>query len=155
MRRACHAVHLAKEREVALKPRLIASFERRYDAIVAEGPAFHEAQPPLTTKANSNRRGRTPRRTGHNLLLRLVTRRQDTLRFLRDPTTPFSNNEADRDGRVMKLRQKLSGGFRSLDAAADFAAVRLFIATAKTKGWKILDALTEDPQILAKALRLS
>jgi transposase len=55
----------------------------------------------------------------------------------------------------MKLRQKISGGFRSLDGATDFAAVRSFIATAKKQGWKILDALTDDPQILAKALRLS
>ena len=155
LRRACHAAHLAREREVALKPRLIAGFERRYDAIVAEGLAFHEAQPPLMPKADGKRRGRAPRRTGHNLLLRLVTRRQDTLRFLHDPTVPFSNNEAERDGRMMKLRQKISGGFRSLDGAADFAAVRSFIATAKKQGWKILDALTDDPQILAKALRLS
>ncbi len=155
LRRACHAANLAREREVVLKPRLIASFERRYDAIVAQGLAFHEAQPPLTAKADGKRRGRTPRRTGHNLLLRFVTRRQDTLRFLHDPTVPFSNNEAERDGRMMKLRQKISGGFRSLDGATDFAVVRSFIATAKKQRWKILDALTDDPQILAIALRIS
>ena len=155
LRRSCHAANLAREREVALKPSLIACFERRYDAIVAEGLAFHEAQPPLTSQRAGKRRGRTPRRTGHNLLLRFVTRRQDTLRFLHDPAVPFSNNEAERDGRMMKLRQKISGGFRSLDGATDFAAVRSFIATAKKQGWKILDALTDDPQILAKALRLS
>jgi len=155
LRRACHAANLAREREVALKSSLIASFERRYDAIVAEGLAFHEAQPPLTTKADGKRRGRAPRRTGHNLLLRFVTRRPDTLRFLHDPAVPFTNNEAERDGRMMKLRQKISGGFRSLDGATDFAAVRSFIVTARKQGWKILDALTDDPQILAKALRLS
>jgi len=155
LRRACHAANLARERELPLKPRLIACFERRYDAIVAEGLAFHEAQPPLAEKGHGKRRGRAPRRAGHNLLFRFVTRREDTLRFLHDPTVPFTNNEAERDGRMMKLRQKISGGFRSLEGATDFAVLRSFIATAKKQGWKILDALTDDPQILAKSLRLS
>ena len=155
LRHACHAANLARERELPLKPRLIAAFERRYDAIVAEGLAFHEAQPPLAEKGRGKRRGRAPRRTGHNLLLRFVTRREDTLRFLHDPRVPFTNNEAERDGRMMKLRQKISGGFRSLEGAIQFATIRSFIATGKKQGWKIIDALTNDPQNLAKALRLS
>jgi transposase len=153
LRRACHAANLAREREVVLTPRLIACFERRYEAIVAEGLAFHEAQPPLAAKTGGKRRGRAPRRTGHNLLLRFSTRKEDTLRFLPDPTVPFSNNEAERDGRMMKLRQKISGGFRSLEGADDFATVRSFISTAKKQGWKILDALTTNPENFARSLR--
>ena len=61
--RACRAANLARERDAALKPGLIARFERRYDAIIAEGLAFHEAQPPLATKGGGKRRGRAPRRT--------------------------------------------------------------------------------------------
>jgi transposase len=155
LRRACHAANLARERGLPLKPRLIAAFERRYDTIVAEGLAFHEAQPPLTDKGRRKRPGRPPRRTGHNLLLRFVTRRADTLRFLHDPTVPFTNNEAERDGRMMKLRQKISGGFRSHEGATQFATIRSFIATAKKQSWKIIDVLTADPQNLAKSLRLS
>src|SRR3982074_2199481 len=105
-RRACHITNRARERGVPLRPRLIAWFERRYDAILAEGLAFHETQLPLVRaviKGGGKRRGRTPRRTGHNLLLRLAKRKQDTLRFLRDPTVPFTNNQAERDGRMMKL----------------------------------------------------
>ena len=82
------------------------------------------------------------RRTGHNLLLRLAARKEDTLRFLRDPTVPFTNNQAERDGRMMKLRQKISGGFRSLQGAMDFALVRSFVSTARKQGWNIIDALT-------------
>ena len=67
LRRACHAANLAREREVVLTPRLIACFQGRYEAIVAEGLAFHEAQPPLAAKTGGKRRGRAPRRTGHNL----------------------------------------------------------------------------------------
>jgi transposase len=68
---------------------------------------------------------------------------------------PFTNNQAERDGRMMKLRQKISGGFRSAQGAIDFALVRSFLSTAKKQGWVILDALTCDPVALAKSIRLS
>jgi Transposase and inactivated derivatives len=158
LRRACHAVNVARERGVALKPRLIECFERCYDAILAEGLGFHAAQVPLARaamKGAGKRRGRAPRRTGHNLLLRLATRKEDTLRFLHDPTVPFTNNQAERDGRMMKLRQKISGGFRSFEGAMDFAVIRSFFSTAKKQGWNIIDALTSEPSNLTKSLRLS
>ena len=157
LRRACHAANLARDRGVPLKPSLIALIERCYDAIIAEGLAFHEAQAPLAqpVKGGGKRRGRVPRRTGHNLLLRLATRKQDTLRFLHDPKVPFTNNQAERDGRMMKLRQKISGGFRSVEGAMDFALIRSLFSTAKKQGWNVIDALTCDPANLAKSLRLS
>jgi len=158
LRRACHATNLARERGVPLKPRLIECFERCYDAILAEGLGFHAAQVPLARAAMNGagkRRGRAPRRTGHNLLLRLATRKQDTLRFLYDPAVPFTNNQAERDGRMMKLRQKISGGFRSFEGAMDFAVIRSFFSTAKKQGWNIIDAVTSEPSNLAKSLRFS
>jgi hypothetical protein len=100
LRRACHITNRARERGVPLKPRLIECFERRYDAILAEGLAFHETQLPLVRaviKEGGKRCGRAPRRTGHNLLLRLAKHKEDTLRFLRYPTVPFTNNQAERD----------------------------------------------------------
>ena len=69
LRRACHAVNRARERGVPLKPRLIECFERRYNPILAEGLVFHETQLPLVRaaiKGGGKRRGRAPRRTGHN-----------------------------------------------------------------------------------------
>ena len=158
LRRACHTTNRARERGVPLGPQLIECFERRYDAILAEGLAFHETQLPLVRtviKAGGKRRGRAPRRTGHNLLLRLAKHKEDTLRFLRDPTVPFTNNQAERDGRMMKLRQKISGGFRSLQGAMDFALIRSFVSTARKQDWNIIDALSRDPSNLAKSLRLS
>src|SRR5271156_1391973 len=158
LRRACHVVNLTRERGVALEPRLIGLIERRYDAVVAQGLAFHEAQNPIARAARKDgreRRGRKPRRTGHNLLLRLQTRKEDTLRFLHDPAVPFSNNEAERDGRMMKLRQKISGGFRSSEGAADFATIRSFLSTAKKQGWRIIEALLRPIPEVAASLRLS
>ena len=67
--------------------------------------------------ARAGRRGRQPRRIGHNLLLRLMTRKPDVIRFLTDPRVPFTNNLAEPDGRMMKLRQKISGGFRDENGA--------------------------------------
>ena len=152
LRVACHATNLAREADVALKPALIVLIERRYDAIVAEGLAFHAAQPVL---GRTGLRGRTPRRVGHNLLLRLLTRKLDVLRFLTDPTVPFTNNLAEQDGRMMKVRQKISGGFRSEDGAKDFATIRSVLSTARKQGWGLLETLMSDPLSLIGRLRLA
>ena len=154
LRRACHAVNLARERGIPLEPSLIELFHRRYDAIVAEGMAFHDAQAPLEPATHSKKRGRKRRRTGHNLLLRLVTRKQDVLRFLSDPRVPFTNNEAERDGRMMKVKQKISGGFRSLEGATDFATIRSVIGTAMKQGWNVIQTLGQDSETLTAMLRV-
>jgi transposase len=154
LRRACHAANLAREEGVTLSPRFIALIDRCYDAILTEGFAFHEAQPALISTARK-RRGRVPRRTGHNLLLRLRVRKADVLRFLSDPTVPFTNNLAERDGRMMKLRQKISGGFRSVDGAEDFAVIRSLLSTARKQGWDILQALTTRPDRLIAELQIA
>jgi transposase len=157
--RACHAANLARERGINLKtlrPRLYAQIERRYDAILAEGLAFHETQSPLAPaipEGNPRRRGRKKRRTGHNLLLRLSHRKQDVLRFLHDLAVPFTNNQAERDGRMMKVKQKISGGFRCMNGATDFAVIRSFISTTKKQGWNVIQAIAQDPKILLKSLR--
>ena len=156
LRLACHATNLARERGKPLPPRLIALFERRYDAILTEGLAFHAAQPALVRPERTGKakaRGRKPRRVGHNLLLRLGIRKQDVLRFLSDLTVPFTNNLAEQAARMMKLRQKISGGFRSAAGAADFAVIRSLLSTAKKQGWNMLDTLAADPKRLIAELK--
>lgn len=150
LRRTCHAVKLARERGIPLKPRLVTRMERRYDAIVAEGLAFHQALPALR---RAQRRGWKPRRIGHNLLLRLHHRRSDVLRFLHDPNVPFTNNQAEGDARMMKLRQKISGGFRAQASADDFVVIRSVLSTAKKQSWNILNALMQEPEKLILSLR--
>ena len=100
--------------------------------------AFHESLPPLSP---SGRCGKPKRRKGHNLALNLHRYGDETLRFLADPDVPFTNNEAERDLRMMKLRQKISGGFRSQSDADDFAILRTVIATAQKQGRDVLNAL--------------
>jgi transposase len=163
LRRACHVANLAREHGAggekaaaglalaALRPRLVEQLERRYDAILAAGLAFHEAEPPLAAAAK--RRGRIKRRTGHNLILRLIERKADTLRFLHDAAVPFTNNQGERDGRMTKVKMKISGGFRCRDGADDFATIRSFISTAKKQGWNVIHALVQEPRSLLDALR--
>ncbi len=149
LRRACHATDLARERGIGLTPSLIGRLRRRFEAILAEGLAFHEAQP-APGKDNARRCGRKARRTGHNLLLRLEQRKEDVLRFLYDPRVPFTDNQAERDVRMMKLRQKISGGFRSSAGAAEFADLRSVISTAQKQGWDILPLLMHGPTQLLR-----
>ncbi len=150
LRRAYHAVNLARAQDVPLRLEMIALIERCYDAIVADGLAFHAGQPALP---KARPRGRPPRRVGHNQLLRLSTRKPDVLRFLTEPRVPFTNNLAERDGRMMKLRQKISGGFRSEQGAADFAVIRSLLSTARKQGWGLLQTLAGDPEQLIANLR--
>ena len=101
---------------------------RAYDRLLVEALAFHESQPPLPSPG---RRGTPRRRKGHNLALRLHERRRDPALPHR-PTGPLhQSSEAERDLRMMKLRQKISGGFRSRSGADDFAILRTIIATAQ------------------------
>jgi transposase len=154
LRLACHATHLARDRPVVLGSRLIDLIGRRYDAIVARGIAYHDALPPLTSRVEEARKpGRPKRRVGHNLLIRLRDFKPDVLRFLADPTVPFTSNLAEQDGRMMKLRQKISGGFRSKQGADDFAVIRSVISTARKQGWNPLHALMSEPATLLGQLR--
>jgi transposase len=78
---------------------------------------------------------------GHNLLLRLRDYRCDVLRFLYDPTIPLTNNQAEQDLRMMKLKQKISGGFRTTNGAEVFIRIRTFLSTARKQGWDIFNTL--------------
>lgn len=152
LRHACHAANLARERKQPLKPAFLDWLSARYDAIVTQGLAFHDAMPPLDP-AGSKKRGRRRRRTGHNLLLRLRDHKHDALRFLTNPDVPFTNNQAERDIRMMKLKQKISGCFRTESGANTFATLRTVLSTARKQGWNILDTLTKPADILAQNLR--
>lgn len=119
---------------------LLKRLQTLYDTIVEQGLDFHEKQPVFSIKTG---RGRTARRTGHNLVLRLKNYRDDVLRFLTDPAVPFTNNDAERDIRMVKCKQKISGGFRSTKGANMFARIRGFISTARKQGWNIFESIQQ------------
>ena len=146
---ANEAVNKARDAgETALPPAAIEGFVARYWEAVRAGLAYHRSLPPLPRRA----RGRTKRRPGHNLLERLKTYKDDVLRFLYDFTVPFTNNLAEQALRMMKVKMKISGAFRTFKGAADFAALRSVVATARKQGCNILQALTAHPQALILSL---
>ena len=156
LRQACHAVNIARQRGLTLEPRFVAWMQARYDRIVAQGLTFHESQPPPAQPKPANGKklgGPQRRRTGHNLLLRLQSRRDDGLRFLTDPSVPFTNNLAERDLRMMKVVLKICGCFRTAAGAENFATLRSVLSTARKQGWSPIETLQETPGTLIAKLR--
>jgi hypothetical protein len=80
-------------------------------------------------------------RKHHALARRMIDRQPDYLRFTGDPVVPFDNNAAEREIRMIKLRQKVSGCLRTLTGAAQFCAIRSYLATAAKHGISYIHAL--------------
>jgi transposase len=152
LRHACHAVNLSREKKQPLDPTFVKWLLARYDRIIAQGLAFHQSMTPLDPP-NVKKRGRARQRKGHNLVERLRDHKDDALRFLTNPDVPFTNNQAERDIRMMKLKQKISGCFRTETGAKNFAILRTVLSTARKQGWNILETISTPPDILAQNLR--
>jgi len=82
-------------------------------------------------------------RVGFNLFRRLLKRMDEVLYFMRDLKIPFSNNLAEQDLRMEKVKQKISGCFRTFVGGRISCRVRSYISTARKQAWNILDALAE------------
>ena len=148
--RARRVARVARERGIAVPGRVLARIVRGCDRLLVEAMKRHEDRTPLASRG----RGGTPRRRkGPNLALRLHARRDETLRFLTDAPAPFANNEAERDLRTMKRRQKISGGFRSRRDADDFAILRAVIATAQKQRRNVLKTPMGPPASFIKDIR--
>lgn len=109
--------------------------ENRYDILLVDG---FEAFPIQPRPPNSKKR--IPQHLVTNLLIRLRDYREAVLAFLHHPEVPFDNNLAERDLRMMKVKQKVSGCFRTWAGAQVFAAVRSYFATARKQGLSIFHA---------------
>ncbi len=111
-------------------------FERRYGKLVAEGMKANPPPPPKPGK-----KGRTKQSTAKNLLDRLEKYREAVLRFMEDFRVPFDNNLSERDLRMVKVQQKISGCFRSKQGASQFCRIRGYISTLRKQSYEVLSAL--------------
>lgn len=121
----------------ALSPAALAAFEERYEQVIALG---HLQNPPPTKR--TGKRGPIGRSKTANLHRRLDEHREEVLRFAHDFRVPFDNNQAERDLRMVKLQQKISGSWRTIAGAEGFLALRSYLGTAAKHGHDILDVLS-------------
>ena len=119
-------------------PEEIGEFERRYDEIVSRGFADNPFTPPKEKK-----RGRVKKTPPLNLLTRLRDYRAETLAFMYDFRVPSDNNAAERDVRMIKVKQKVSGCFRTSEGAERFARIRGYISTARKNSKNIFEAIRD------------
>jgi transposase len=120
-----------------LSSRSQAAFRKQYRQIIARGKRECPAAPKI-----SGKRGRTKQSKPRNLLDRLEEFEDETLRFITNPIIPFTNNLAERDIRMTKLQQKISGCFKSLQTAQVFFRARSFLSTSVKRGLSATEALT-------------
>jgi len=119
-----------------LAPAIRSAFVIRYDKLLAAG---HAANPPPARRPHQ--RGRVKQTPAHNLIERLWLGQAHVLAFLDDLTIPFDNNQAERDLRMLKVQQKVSGAFRSVAGAEAFSRLRGYLSTLNKQGVALLAAL--------------
>lgn len=160
------AEHAKKEGRTSLPEQYLSQFTRQYDEIVERGLTAHPLLSPerkrgRPRKASSppvipRKRGRprkhplapAPAQTGpikqsqgRQLAERLQKYSKETLRYMHDLTIPFDNNLAERDLRMMKVKQKISGCFRTFKGAQNFCRIRGYVSTMSKQGRNALDVL--------------
>jgi transposase len=115
-------------------------FLQRYDKLVKKADRLNPPQPKTKAQGDAAKKSvaqLTPRR----LVNRLQRHRDEVLRFMSDTSVPFDNNGSERDLRMVKLQQKISGCFRTSDGARSFCRVRSYLSTARKQGHSLLSSL--------------
>jgi transposase len=112
-------------------------FERAYDRLITQGLQLPENQ----QRQRTGQRGPAKQSKAKNLLDRLSQHKRETLAFMSDFAIPFDNNQAERDLRMIKVQQKISGCFRTDEGARTFCRIRGYISTIKKQGRHVLSAI--------------
>jgi transposase len=120
--------------EEKIDPNMIRKIEARYQEIVVRG--FQQEPSPKPGKT-----GRLVRSEAYRLLDMFNDHKIEVLRFVNNPLVPFDNNLAERDLRMIKLRQKISGCFRTNHGGEIFCRIRSYISTIRKHGYPVLQSI--------------
>ena len=125
------------EKGITLSPQEVwGKYSKSYDEIVNAALKANPLPPPGQDKKPKKCKPRV-------LAERLLKRKAEYTKFFTDFTVPFDNNQAERDIRMFKVKQKVSGCFRSKEGADDFATIMSFISTARKRGLSAFVALRD------------
>lgn len=131
-----------EQNKTNLAENILKQFAEKYDKIINQGLDVNPFAPPTYKKGEKKKRGRPKKTKPRNLLERLRDYKSDIIRFCENFNVPFDNNFSERDIRMMKLKQKISGCFRSKQGARYFARIRSFIMSARKQKRNVLKDLT-------------
>lgn len=127
---------LKNEGQTEMETHEIAKYQSIYKDIIDKGKL--ECPIPVDEKT-----GKLKKNEAHRLLTKLEEYDIETLSFMYDFDIPFDNNLIERDIRMMKLRQKISGCFRGKESPKVFCRIRGYISTCRKNGQKVLDSLVK------------
>jgi transposase len=134
-----------------LAPQTLLRYRKRYESILACG---NRNNPLQLERIISGKRGRIKQTPSRNLLDRLEKYSDETLAFMYDFKVPFDNNTSERDLRMSKVKQKVSGCFRSMAGAQAFCRIRGYISTVRKHGLNVFDQIAKcfDPSVTHEIL---
>jgi transposase len=136
------AVGATPEPAMSLSPPELEAFGKRYDEVVQAGFEANPAPMP-TSEGEVKKRGRPKQPPPVNVLIRLRDFKAQVLAFMSDFRIPFDNNQGERDIRMVKVKQKVSGGFRTLEGAKRFGRIRGYISTARKHTKNVFEAIKD------------
>lgn len=122
-----------------LTPEQKEPYLKQYQDILAGG----WKENPLPPQKNKKKRGRSKKTKSQNLLIRFRDHESSVLAFFHDINVPFTNNLAEQDIRMLKIRLKISGCFRTIQGAKQFARIRSYLSTLRKQGKNILESIVQ------------
>jgi transposase len=125
-----------------LPPRLKGEFLRKYDQNITQAKKLYGTLRRKKGRSKKPPAAESPlRAAGRKLACRMSDKREEILLFMEDFRIPFDNNQAERDLRMLKVKQKISGCFRTEKGAAEFCRLRSYVATMKKQGRGVMEAI--------------
>ncbi len=132
--------HEAGKKRLAVRQKK--EFLSQYDRIVSEAGKLYEPLQRKKGRTKTRRKKESPiKAAARRLIHRLLSKRDKILLFMRDFKVPFDNNQAERDLRMLKVKQKISGCFRTEKGAAEFCRLRSYVSTMKKQGHSVMETI--------------